>query len=337
MLGTFRLALAMIVVVYHSGVMPFGWHIGVSAVVAFFVVSGFAMSGLVRKHFASADKVGHFYAERFTRLAPQYYFYLVISAIGVLAFGLTSNFTEAQLTPAIALAHMLAISPNMIRRFVPDLQHYQLIPQAWSISTEICFYAVFPWLLMWRRGIAVACAASLSVFGLATAGIISPDAFSYRLIFGTLVFFLAGHFIYQRNWIALAIVGAGLAANFLVVSTCCGFEREFNGDIYRGAVLGIVGVVALRALASSAWDDLAGAASYGAYLNHMIIIIALRHLGVAAGSQFAFTMIALVLAVGFGFASYWFVERPTVAFRRSWRPGSVRTGRGSERGLPVAR
>ena len=47
-MGTLRLALALIVMVFHAGVPVSNLSYGVSAVVAFFLISGFAIAGLVK-------------------------------------------------------------------------------------------------------------------------------------------------------------------------------------------------------------------------------------------------------------------------------------------------
>lgn len=76
MFGTFRMFLALNVVVGHMGGSYFGIIMpGIAAVVCFFMISGYAMSGLIQGSYPRLpEDVGHFYLDRILRLGPQYYF-----------------------------------------------------------------------------------------------------------------------------------------------------------------------------------------------------------------------------------------------------------------------
>ena len=319
MLGSFRFALALTVAVYHSGFTPFGWQIGVSAVVAFYVISGYAISGLVTSKFPSVADIPRFYMERVIRLGPQYYIYLALSALMVLGFGITSNFTVGKLTSLVLFAHLTVVPLLLLltRKFTPD-GNFVLNPPAWSLGTEACFYAIFPWLLLSRTAVYTAASFGFIVLHLATAGILDPDRFGYRLIFGVIVFFLAGHFIQTKDWRALGVLCALLIVNFYAVNLRYGFTREYNWDIYRGALLGIVGVLAVIRLPGQRIDAMLGNVSYGLYLAHFPILLLLGHCGIDK-ALFGFPMIVAGLATVSGFVTYWFVERPTLDLRRSWR------------------
>jgi hypothetical protein len=52
------------------GYRPFGLHIGVSAVVAFYMVSGYAMSAMWRRWYVADGQVMGFYLDRVLRLYP---------------------------------------------------------------------------------------------------------------------------------------------------------------------------------------------------------------------------------------------------------------------------
>ncbi|HEY0835823.1 MAG TPA: hypothetical protein VGE72_18105 [Azospirillum sp.] len=52
-LGTLRLVLALVVVLFHAGLPASGAETGVAAVAVFHTVSGFAMTGLLERHFAT--------------------------------------------------------------------------------------------------------------------------------------------------------------------------------------------------------------------------------------------------------------------------------------------
>jgi len=79
MFGTLRFFLALTVVAYHIGYHPMGLYIGVSAVMVFYMVSGYVMSALYTNRFVTVKNARYFYMERIIRIAPQYYFYLSIA------------------------------------------------------------------------------------------------------------------------------------------------------------------------------------------------------------------------------------------------------------------
>jgi peptidoglycan/LPS O-acetylase OafA/YrhL len=51
MFGGLPLGLAALVAVFRAGFTPFGLQIGTSAVVVFYIISGYAMTGLVTSRF----------------------------------------------------------------------------------------------------------------------------------------------------------------------------------------------------------------------------------------------------------------------------------------------
>jgi peptidoglycan/LPS O-acetylase OafA/YrhL len=67
-----------------------------------------------------------------------------------------------------------------------------IIPQAWSLGLELSFYAIIPFLIIYRPLAKWSVAISIGIFALAFFGIISPDTYGYRLLPGTLFIFFAG-------------------------------------------------------------------------------------------------------------------------------------------------
>jgi peptidoglycan/LPS O-acetylase OafA/YrhL len=91
MLGTLRLLLAVSVAVFHANIGREGLRFGASAVIIFYMISGYAMSGLAGTFLAAPDgRFWHgavrFWRDRLLRLYPQYIAWLVIAAI--VRFGL---------------------------------------------------------------------------------------------------------------------------------------------------------------------------------------------------------------------------------------------------------
>jgi peptidoglycan/LPS O-acetylase OafA/YrhL len=193
-MGLFRCALALAVVLYHgAGFVHWGVHIGVSAVVCFYIVSGYAMTGLIDRHFSASAAVVPFYCDRFWRLAPQYFTYLAFAAFLIFVLGIRSDlYQSGPLTAENVIAH-LSVVPLSAFMYLPEVGRFQFIPQAWSLGTEALFYLSLPFLLVsrWRVYACIVC--SLIIFLVAIAGTLDPDAFGFRLLPGVLIFFLTGH------------------------------------------------------------------------------------------------------------------------------------------------
>lgn len=192
MFGTFRMFLALNVVVGHMGGSYFGIIMpGIAAVVCFFMISGYAMSGLIQGSYPRLpEDVGHFYLDRILRLGPQYYFYLAVAVFIVFVVGWRSSVC-CQSGPVnfVNIFANITVIPLDFWMFSTSIDHFQLNVPAWTIGLELCFYIALPWLLYNR--VSVWCSAIIGsiVWGLATHGVIDPDYFAYRLLPGTLVFF----------------------------------------------------------------------------------------------------------------------------------------------------
>jgi peptidoglycan/LPS O-acetylase OafA/YrhL len=82
--GVFRLFLAAVAVTFHAGLHPLGLYSGVSAVVVFYILSGYVITGMITTRFPGTKSFGAFMAERTIRIAPQYYFWIAVSFVFVL-------------------------------------------------------------------------------------------------------------------------------------------------------------------------------------------------------------------------------------------------------------
>ncbi|MDY0313038.1 MAG: hypothetical protein RBR20_13065, partial [Desulfobacterales bacterium] len=99
MFGTYRLILAVLVALSHIGITIGHLNPGVIAVVGFYLISGYVMTGLLRTHYDRIDKVGHFYLDRFLRLFPHY---AVVAALTFVWFVWTGTRTDyLKITPGI--------------------------------------------------------------------------------------------------------------------------------------------------------------------------------------------------------------------------------------------
>lgn len=130
-------AASMIVLLHMNGTFwkPVGIQGFATGVSFFFVLSGFILR-LVYGELGTIDRVKRFYAARIARIWPTHLLSIVL---------LLAVTHDALPSWKVVIANVL-----LLQSWVPHLYWYfSLNGVAWSISTELFFYAIFP-LLTWR-------------------------------------------------------------------------------------------------------------------------------------------------------------------------------------------
>lgn len=314
--GALRLLLALLVVLYHFDCRIYGVDQGVSAVVVFFVVSGYAMTGLWRRNFRRPGaRLSRFYLDRCLRLAPQYYLWLVVCTLVVALFPVDFGpFMPDRPGPLAISAHLLVVPLNLLQA-APRYNGWVVDPPAWSLGQELCFYAVFPLLVTYRTAAWVGAALSLVVSMGAALHLYDQDIWGYRMLCGTLCYYLLGHAIYLRDRRLGGVIAIGLAYCSLAAWVSGHWHEQWTPSLPWGWGLGGLAVLALSWVGPKRWDTRLGHASYGAYLGHWIPLSVFRpHFG-----DWRYGLAVAGLATAMGYAGYLGVERPTVAFRRRLR------------------
>lgn len=316
MFGSFRLLLAIGVVLSHMGVSVGGVNTGIVGVVCFFMVSGFAMSGLVSSSYARMpEDIPGFYLDRFVRLAPQYYFYLAICAFTVLVLGWRETGAQSGGPDATSIMANLTVVPLAFWMFNGSIGTFMLNIPTWSLGTEVCFYIILPFLLFNRVILWGAAAIGAATWAISTHGLIHPDFYAYRLLPGTLVFFLVGVALQRGDWKLYAALVAFFMGSAISLQLGHKIWLQFNVQLLIGATVGCIAVPILGALGRNRLDDRIGAASYGCFLAHWIFVTALKQ---HYGEPWA-VLTAIVGSVLCGWASYKWIEAPTVRFRHEIR------------------
>lgn len=321
MLGYLRLILALAVAASHANLRIAGLNPGVVAVIGFYLISGYVMAGLIRRHYSPPGQAPAFYLDRALRLLPQYLCYLTLA----LAWHLYSRHDNAFLRhPPSAgdlLNNLLIVPLNYYMYNGSD--HYTLIPPAWSLGAEIQFYLLAPFLLLWPQRIRIAAAASLGTYLAALAGHLHSDWYGYRLLPGVLLFFLLGAHLQQlhqqqrqRRAAALVALVALLAGAAMLTLQWHGSLRQpYKLETLLGLVLGIVLLHTLATRPRTRGDDLAGDISYGVFLNHFLILWTLYPQGLSAGQWPGFLALSLALA----WLTQRCIERPLLTLQRRIR------------------
>ena len=322
MFGTLRFALASLVAFSHLGGTVFGRNPGVFAVVIFFIISGF----VVQQILASGCSTRAFAAERALRIAPAY---LVVLLLTILAMPWLETRSIHFLSHAPEWrdwAANLAIIPlNFFMWSGQD--RFTLIPPAWSLGLELQFYLLAPVLLMaprvWRVTIAML---SLVVWVAAGLLLINPDWWGYRLLPGTLVFFLAGGELARgENPAKSPIIGLCLISACLFLTGFAGgwlAIRPFNLETALGLATGLTLVAGLRAQQRRAWDDRLGAIAYPLFLVHFLMIWIFGAFGISPEKIVTNMAQFLLWALGtLAIASiiHYAVEAPLAHWRRTLR------------------
>jgi peptidoglycan/LPS O-acetylase OafA/YrhL len=318
-MGVYRLLLAMLVAISHMGVTFMGFNPGVVAVVSFLIISGFVMTSLIERTYNTPGQIGRFYLDRLLRLYPQFLLYLVMSC-AVIHFLLPGTPQAAALTLE-NIATSLPIVPLGFYMFgitVPEI-----LPPAWSLGLEMCFYLLIPFLILYRtRGIAFM--VSVAVFLIASLGYINPDIYGYRLLPGVLFIFLCGSYLYRAQSKGLWIVSVTLTlAVLMFVAIVTGIipRRPVNAEVILGIVVGLPAVFLLSKFKHHRLDEFLGNISYGVFLNHFVVMYVLRAFWPVEYSTFIITAV-LVLSFALSGVSYYGVERPALKLRHALRAGT---------------
>lgn len=155
-----------------------------TAVMLFFIVSGYVMVIAARGSFGQRGAARTFWLRRFNRIMPPYWL-----ATGALAFVFLT--VQPQPVPPVALIKSLALVP-----FWPDSGDLRPLPflwVGWTLFYEVAFYAVFGLFIgLGRVGGIAATSAVLLVLVLAGLAIPAENAFLFALTRPVLVMFLIG-------------------------------------------------------------------------------------------------------------------------------------------------
>jgi peptidoglycan/LPS O-acetylase OafA/YrhL len=219
-MGSLRFLLAITVLLAHG----FGGGLisGRFAVECFFIISGYLIS-FVYTESKSYDSIWKFYINRALRILPLYYLVILISfpayLIAHLGFNENNQFSALGQMPLgiifmIGILNLLIIGQEQLfflslhensldwtGNFLnTDVELYRglIVPQSWTLSIEILFYAIAPFILYRRKAICfllIASAGLRILFFLKEFGL--SDPWVYRFFPTELMFFLVGALMHQ--------------------------------------------------------------------------------------------------------------------------------------------
>ena len=137
MFGFYRTFLAVMVVALHIGGIP--W-LGGYAVFAFCMLSGYLMTMVMQRTYGyTVAGVGKYLLNRFLRIYPLYW--LAGLTTLVLLYGLGEAYVSAYHKAMLYPTAWTDIIKNVFLLF-PNLETPRLVPPAWALTVELCFYVL---------------------------------------------------------------------------------------------------------------------------------------------------------------------------------------------------
>lgn len=375
-MGLLRVLLALAVLLGHTGglALPGGVHLpdggaylmtgGPVAVQAFFLVSGFYMGLVLNERYATpADNV-RFWKARAIRIYALYFAFLALylgafwvaevqggrSPLSVWSesplplydklFLALLNLTVVgqDLTLYLAEVHgHFALTGDGLHRGGAEVFRFMAIPMAWSLSLELTFYAIAPFLVRRPTG-QIAAMAALSLAARVAAALAGWDAdpFSYRFFPFELALFLGGVLAY-RAWKAWPGLWDGRPARLLALMAGADLLAYpwLLGDwsdkpFFTPARVGTLLLLACALPAIHAWtrndarDRRLGELSYPLYLSHFLVLGAIGGIGPLASNLTLRTLAVALVSLLVSWAVVRFVDAPVEAWRRRVADGTPR-------------
>jgi peptidoglycan/LPS O-acetylase OafA/YrhL len=345
-MGYFRFLLALAVVLHHTPGSPYMFN-GGFAVELFFMISGFYMALVLQKKYA--DKTYEFYTNRLLRLMPTYYLILAANLLAIIFFNAGEHLTRDALVEGVKDGHrslliwtnltvvgqewasFLSFGPDGFAYFDPaqtgDLPAWKtlLIPQAWSISIELMFYMLAPF-IFGARGIKYVW--MLLIFSLAcrfaVIGLDLPyNSWARRFLPCVLCFFVAGGIVCRARTKHAALIAKlpmwGIVAAIVVFFAAL-YKFRFPGPREYALVYPLLAVffafllpVAFQRLGSN-FEELIGDLSFPMYLIHTLWIgVGEKMMGLEKFSLSAFVVCLTLLS---SLLIYYTVDRPLNGLRQ---------------------
>ena len=309
-MGTFRFLLALSVALGHFGTIS-GYYMinGRMAVQCFYMVSGFLISLVLSHKYDPSTPEGRwlFYTNRALRIFVPYWSFcliiLIAYAVIYLVFGTRfgviaafSQYWPEMTLPTriyLLLSNILIVTQEWSMwlayqsgAIVPVLNsdpyalhlgNFEVIPQAWSVSLELMFYAIAPFLIRrhWLVLVTIIVATYLLRSG-ATAYGFDGSGFAYRFFPFEIGLFLAGALSHRAYAYlesrGLASFPLSLAISALLIGVVLVQQFIDSLDNHKFYLLVAVGLPALfYVFRRSRFDSWLGELSYPIYLAHLFV------------------------------------------------------------------
>ena len=360
-MGVLRVLLALFVVIDHSGEPSFfNLPGGVFAVKVFFIISGFYMTMILNRKYTGPGSYGLFITNRFLRLYPIYWvvvgltivisflsFFIYGSWLRLMPYVAYNEFMSFKTLAFLGFTNIFLFGQDVVmflglnlengsmfftNNFVltkPPLHNFLLVPQAWTISLELLFYLIAPFLVRKNiKFIGFLIVASFIVRGFIYFNLdMQHDPWTYRFFPNELALFLFGAISYHiynhitKNPINIIFNRLIAVIYFLIL-----IFYKYIPDI--GLILDIKSVLfyTLTGLSipslflltkNSKMDNRIGDLSYPIYIVHMLIIYVTSLMIMKLDLQIEKGLIVVILTVVVSYVLVKLVSDPIEKFRQS--------------------
>jgi peptidoglycan/LPS O-acetylase OafA/YrhL len=363
-MGTLRFIFAFTVLISHGQPLFGLYFVGpVVAVQSFFIISGFYMSLVLNEKYEGAGSYKVFITNRFLRIFPPYWaicflmflacviFYFVFNE--GLMLGLYIDFLEQlraipflymvfsnlfifgqdvlmfmKIDPAGGLAFSSDFMKSSQADGLPPTFLFLLVPQAWSLSTELFFYLMAPFLV--RRGAVFLLPViflSLAVrFYLHGQGF-TNDPWSYRFFPSELAFFLSGALSYKiyrglKKSGLNQYISAPVFISMLLLTLLFQFlpQTGLAGLIVKEWVYYVLLVLAIPVLFlltnRNRVDNYLGELAYPVYISHLFVFFATTYKLHEGEYAFELYLISIALTMALSVGLIHFLIKPLERIRQ---------------------
>lgn len=346
-MGIIRILLALAVVISHTGsFFGFTFLDGKTAVQCFFIISGFYMSFILNEKSSYRTSYKLFISNRMLRLYPAYLIVLGLSFIFTLLtdnqqilahVGHTNVLTKIYLVATNIFiigqdsSFFMALDANGALNLTSDFSQSNpmvfsmlLCPPAWSLSLELLFYSIVPFLAR-RRLLILLLLFSISIalrLVIYHQGMFY-DPWTYRFFPTELALFLAGMFSFrfylylkskdffsiQKSMIWVLFLGSVLLFNYIPLY----FDLK-QCLLYLLLFMSMPFI--FEASNKLRFDRFLGELSYPIYISHIFIIayavpIFNRFIGLKQYNDLWYVLLTLIFSI----LLYYIVIRPIETFR----------------------
>lgn len=342
-----RFVLALWIAIFHLGDMydPAGmgsWPImkaGVARVDVFFVLSGFVLTHVYWMRTDAKFDFAGFLQARFARLFPLHLlalslFLVLIAAANIIgATGETKGYTLQGFLGNLLLLQAWGIEGTGKWNF-----------PAWTVSAEFCGYLLFPLFLMlatcFRRAplLFLACSVSFVLvvdlaFQQFLGRSLTQSTQDLGAIRGSAVMLVgvAGRVAFERTQLS-AKSGLALAVAGMVLAGTAAFLAMSTGFVALGGAMIVIGLASRDVLGNQSYLNSPtmvelGKWSYGIFILHVPVFMAIRHGASIFGIEFVVNIVTTIVAVCIlmcaSAIAHYLVEEPARKWLRGPRTAAI--------------
>jgi len=339
-MGLLRFLLAVSVILAHAGKL-FGFEFvgGRIAVETFFMISGFYITLILNEKYIKENKSYKlFITNRFLRLYPLYWVALLLTLVcaalipnytassymGNLGswatYGKSLSFSSGAFLVVTNVglffqdviyflglnlkSGLFFFTSNFYETKPPLVYTFLLVPQAWSISLELMFYLIAPFIVKRKYIIIIAliiASAALKTYYLGHG--LNNDPWVYRFFPFELMFFLLGalsYYLYKRvkDIKIPRYIYPALMVFISVFTICFSFISVtfFSYRIYIVAVFLSMPFL-FNYTKKFKLDKFIGELSYPIYITHMLVLNTVKALGVTQNVQLITIVATIILSI----------------------------------------